>query len=750
MVLLTYWLFHVIFTLPPTFLLHLILRPMLSSRDKFRLTFLVTLAVIYTLPWDSYIIRNKAWGYPDWSVLYALFEVPIEEIFFFVIQTFLTNYLYTLFTIPIIPALYIFPSPNDLEHRSPIVWKFLRWGPTVALSGLSVISWNLCRPGHHLFYLTATAFWASPICAMLWALGGDHVIRRPYSILISIILPTIYFCFTDTVAIRHGTWFISPITSTGIFVATDLPLEECLFFLITNVLLVLGLATIEKFDAIADTWPELYRQPISEVPIESYGAHAPIGLWTQFKDLLQITSDVVSGKLDTKLNQSHRPHSHRIQQLHRTLEILSIASKSFYSASFIFPNFFGIRSKFVILYGFCRETDDLIDHAKNKEEARKMVGICREFLDLIWTKTTEPGGRPLSSKVSKDDEGSRTQSVSSSDPKFDQGEFQLKIEEYVNNRVPERSRPTFLIFSTMREILRREPFEELMNGYEYDSVEYVDKEIRTEAELIQYCRWVAGSVGQMCVWIMWWVYGAPKDEGERRAILSAADQMGCALQLINIARDVKEDAKMGRIYVPKVWFEEGEEKEKKIEGGLRLKDWNDLKQQVNLESFPYEIVAERLLEIADRYQLESKRAIERLPKEFRAGIRAATRVYLEIGDKIRSRFRIHGSKKETRAIQARILSSSFDPSSYTSKTSDSGLDEDRWSEGQKRSIERAGGRIKGLVQQPVLRDEKKACVEIPRGGGCGVYHNRWNGDRIFLTQLQRLKVVVRELWGLSE
>jgi 15-cis-phytoene synthase/lycopene beta-cyclase len=50
---------HVIFTLPPTFLLHLALRPMMSSRDTFRLIFLVTVAVSYTLPWDSYIIKNK-------------------------------------------------------------------------------------------------------------------------------------------------------------------------------------------------------------------------------------------------------------------------------------------------------------------------------------------------------------------------------------------------------------------------------------------------------------------------------------------------------------------------------------------------------------------------------------------------------------------------------------------------------------------------------------------------------------------
>ncbi|KAH9468213.1 hypothetical protein Pst134EA_011842 [Puccinia striiformis f. sp. tritici] len=99
---------------------------------------------------------------------------------------------------------------------------------------------------------------------------------------------------------------------------------------------------------------------------------------------------------------------------------------------------------------------------------------------------------------------------------------------------------------------------------------------------------------------MWWVYGAPPNENQRQSILRAANEMGCVLQLINIARDVKEKTPgSAEIYVPKVWFEGQVD-------GLHLSDWEKLKNQTNLDAFPYQLVAEKLLEIAHQYQLRNK------------------------------------------------------------------------------------------------------------------------------------------------
>jgi phytoene synthase len=65
----------------------------------------------------------------------------------------------------------------------------------------------------------------------------------------------------------------------------------------------------------------------------------------------------------------------------------------------------------------------------------------------------------------------------------------------------------------------------------------------TFEDLVPYCRRVAGSIGRLCVAI----FGAR--ESERAWAL--ADDLGVALQLTNILRDVREDADNGRVYVPR-------------------------------------------------------------------------------------------------------------------------------------------------------------------------------------------------------
>jgi phytoene synthase len=80
--------------------------------------------------------------------------------------------------------------------------------------------------------------------------------------------------------------------------------------------------------------------------------------------------------------------------------------------------------------------------------------------------------------------------------------------------------------------------QELIDGVERDCTQ---TRYRTWEELRQYCRLVASVVGRMCVRI----FGFTDD-----AALARADDLGLALQLTNILRDVREDAEMGRIYLP--------------------------------------------------------------------------------------------------------------------------------------------------------------------------------------------------------
>jgi len=80
--------------------------------------------------------------------------------------------------------------------------------------------------------------------------------------------------------------------------------------------------------------------------------------------------------------------------------------------------------------------------------------------------------------------------------------------------------------------------QELIDGVERDCTH---TRYETWEELREYCRLVASVVGRMCVRIFGFT---------DRAALARADDLGLALQLTNILRDVREDAQMGRVYLP--------------------------------------------------------------------------------------------------------------------------------------------------------------------------------------------------------
>ena len=79
----------------------------------------------------------------------------------------------------------------------------------------------------------------------------------------------------------------------------------------------------------------------------------------------------------------------------------------------------------------------------------------------------------------------------------------------------------------------------LIDGVEMDLTR---SRYATWQELEAYCRLVASTIGRMCVRI----FGFEDD-----AALERADELGIALQLTNILRDVREDGQMGRIYLPR-------------------------------------------------------------------------------------------------------------------------------------------------------------------------------------------------------
>jgi phytoene synthase len=76
-----------------------------------------------------------------------------------------------------------------------------------------------------------------------------------------------------------------------------------------------------------------------------------------------------------------------------------------------------------------------------------------------------------------------------------------------------------------------------VNGVSYEGFE----------ELVLYCRRVAGAIGRVCLAIFGLRRGQPVDRARAERL---ADELGVAMQLTNILRDLREDAENGRVYLP--------------------------------------------------------------------------------------------------------------------------------------------------------------------------------------------------------
>lgn len=104
--------------------------------------------------------------------------------------------------------------------------------------------------------------------------------------------------------------------------------------------------------------------------------------------------------------------------------------------------------------------------------------------------------------------------------------------------VPTRALSRALADSARRFAIPRELFEEIINGVETDLSR---KRYQTFEELRPYCYRVASALGLICIEIFGYRNPSAK---------LYAENLGLALQLTNIIRDVGEDAARGRIYLP--------------------------------------------------------------------------------------------------------------------------------------------------------------------------------------------------------
>jgi lycopene cyclase domain-containing protein len=93
-------------------------------------------------------------------------------------------------------------------------------------------------------YLSLILVWGLPPVMFQTAFGADILWGYRRLILPGILVPTLYLGMADALAIRAGIWTISPDQTTGVLLPFGLPLEEFVFFLMTNLLIAFGVVLV--------------------------------------------------------------------------------------------------------------------------------------------------------------------------------------------------------------------------------------------------------------------------------------------------------------------------------------------------------------------------------------------------------------------------------------------------------------------------------------------------------------------------
>ena len=201
----------------------------------------IILAVVYTTPWDNYLVATGVWYYnPKLVTGIMLGYVPLEEYIFFVLETLMIGLWW--WTLTRLPALTPVPSPFGRGEFKPN--KTLRIWALSLLTILWAISLFVLLSGWEPgTYLAITLTWALPAIAPQLAFGADILWHHRRLLGTLILTGAGYLSAMDALAISSGTWTIDPAQSTGIFIGA-LPIEEAVFFVITVVLISFGITLL--------------------------------------------------------------------------------------------------------------------------------------------------------------------------------------------------------------------------------------------------------------------------------------------------------------------------------------------------------------------------------------------------------------------------------------------------------------------------------------------------------------------------
>ncbi|HEY5731941.1 MAG TPA: lycopene cyclase domain-containing protein [Anaerolineales bacterium] len=195
----------------------------------------VFLAVAYTTPWDNYLVATGVWYYNPELVTGIVFGyVPIEEYTFFVVETILAGLWWWFLSRRLSPPANEF-KPNNKIVRVSSISLIVTW---------MVFTYLFFSDNQPLTYLSITLFWALPAILPQLLFGADILWHYRKLVFWAIVVPGTYLSLMDIVALQDTTWSISKNQTTGILFFGILPLEEVVFFFITNVLITFGMTLL--------------------------------------------------------------------------------------------------------------------------------------------------------------------------------------------------------------------------------------------------------------------------------------------------------------------------------------------------------------------------------------------------------------------------------------------------------------------------------------------------------------------------
>jgi phytoene synthase len=250
-------------------------------------------------------------------------------------------------------------------------------------------------------------------------------------------------------------------------------------------------------------------------------------------------------------------------------------SRSFFLSSLLLPA--RARAASWALYAFCRRADDAVDTGGD-DEARllRRVANLRARLDRVYGDRAASSVDPVAELA---------------DP-VDRAFARVALASGIPRGVPEA----------------------LLAGMEMDAR---GARYATWDDLLLYCFRVASTVGLMMTRAMTTTGG----RAPRRDTMLRAAELGVAMQLTNIARDVGEDARRGRVYLPDALLDEcGTERAAVL--------------AAREASAPIREATRRLLLRADDFYRSAERGIALLPLGCRPAIASSRYIYAAIGDEI--------------------------------------------------------------------------------------------------------------------